>query len=130
MFIGRRGSGTSIPSSVVGVWGEMIGSSTDAITPDVATGKKLIYIKLTRTATGDGDLMGDGAGGVAMSIDASNVVSVTDGTNTATITVTDFAAVDEQIILVVELTADTMRIGQLIEVSTNVFPYTLPFILQ
>ena len=105
------GSGTSIPSSVVGAWGEIIGSSTDTITPDVATGKKLVYCKLTRTATGDGDLMGNGAGGVAVSI-AGDVVSVTDGTNTATVTVTDFDAVDDQFILAVELIDGAMRLGR------------------
>ena len=97
------GGGSAIPSSVVGAWGEMIGSSKTPITPDATTGKALSYIKLTRTAIGAGDIMGDGAGGVAMSINSSNVVSVTDGANTATITVTDFDAVDKQVILVVEL---------------------------
>ena len=110
------GSSTSIPYSVVGAWGEMIGSSTDAITPDATTGKKLVYIKLIRTATGDGDLIGNGSGGVAMFI-VDDVVSVTDGTNIATVTVTDFAAVDDQIILVVELTDTTMRIGQVLDLG-------------
>lgn len=106
------GSSTSIPSSVVGVWGEMIGSSTDAITPDTITRKKLVYIKLTRTATGDGDLMGNGSGGVAVSI-AGDVVSVTDGTNTTHIPVQGFSAVDDEIILLVKLDADgTMICGR------------------
>ena len=127
------GSGTSIPSSIVGVWGEMIGSSTDAITPDTTTRKKLVYIKLIRTAIGDGDLMGDGAGGVPLAI-ANDTVTLTVGSATATVNVVDFTAVGSAIILVVEVATDdtdtTMRIGQLIEVSTGVFPYALPFILQ
>ena len=108
----KGGSGTSIPSSVVGFWGEFIGSSTDAITPDATTGKKLIYCKMTRTATGDGDLMGNGAGGVAMSI-AGDVVSMTDGTNTTHIPVHCFSAVDDQVILILVLDADgTMIVGR------------------
>lgn len=71
--------------------------------------------------------MGNGSGGVAMSI-VGDVVSITDGTNTAYYpVVTGFDAVNDQVILVVELTADNMKIGQLVEVSTNVFTYTLVY---
>ena len=99
---GGGGSGSSFPKTIVGVHGSFIGNQTDPMTPDITTGKMLAYIKLTRTATGDGDLMGDGSGGVAMSI-AGNVVSVNDGANIATVTVTDFDAIDDQIILGIEL---------------------------
>lgn len=121
MLIGRRGR-SSIPSSVDGVYGAFVGSVlSTAYGPDATTGMRYIYIKLKRSATGAGSLLGDGNGGVSISVDTGNILSVTNGTDTATIRVENFVDIDDEIVISIEMIqgvdASTLRVGQLLDVD-------------
>ena len=90
------GSSSALPSSVTAAWGQMRGPEPEDIV--VAPGDSL-YLKATRTSTGDGAISGP------VSI-AGDVVSVSDGTNTASVTVSGFTDVGNTVVLVIETATD------------------------
>lgn len=110
------GGGSSIPKTVTGMYGVVVGSVIDeALEPDPTTGELRIYIKLKRSATGAGTFLGNGAGGAAVSIDGDNVVTVTNSLGVAaTTTVIGFTAIGGETVLVVDMNGEgnTFRIGQ------------------
>lgn len=96
-------SGSSIPSNITAMQGQIIGPPLGEI--EIAAGDCL-YLKVKRLEPGDGVISGQ------VSI-AGDVVSVSDGTNTAQVTVSDFAAINNSTVLAIETTtAGAMRIGE------------------
>lgn len=94
---------TTIPKNITAMQGQIIGPPLGEI--EIAAGDCL-YLKATRTATGDGVISGP------VSI-AGDVVSVTDGTNTASVSVSGFDAANDSKVLAVETdAAGAMRIGE------------------
>lgn len=97
------GGGPRVPAQITAMQGQVIGPPLGEI--EIAAGDYL-YLKVKRLEAGDGVISGP----VAITGD---VVSVTDGTNTASVTVSDFDTAGESSVLAIEtISAGAMRIGE------------------
>ena len=101
---GGGGGGPSIPANITAMQGQVIGPPLGEI--EITPGDCL-YLKVKRLEIGDGVISGP------VSI-AGNVVSVTDGTNTAVVAVSDFEEVGDTVVIVIETIDGAMRIGWLV----------------
>lgn len=98
---GGGGGGLSIPSNITAMQGQIIGPPLGEI--EIAAGDCL-YLKVKRAEAGDGVISGP------VSI-AGDVVSVTDGTNTAVVPAQGLDAVSDTKVLAIETTETTVRLG-------------------